>query len=51
MERNAERAHIEAVRQNSLTRSCALTSNSKNSINLNQMLEEIDLKVREVKLA
>jgi hypothetical protein len=51
MERNAERAHIEAVRQNSLTRSCTLTSNSKNSINLNQMLEEIDLEVREAKLA
>jgi hypothetical protein len=40
MEHDVECAQTEAVRQNYLTRSRALTSNSKHSINFNWMLEE-----------
>jgi hypothetical protein len=39
-ERNAEHAQTEAVQQDYLMRSRALTSKSKHSINLNRMLEE-----------
>jgi hypothetical protein len=40
MERDAERAQTKVIWQDYLTRSCALTSSFKHSINFNRMLEE-----------
>jgi hypothetical protein len=40
MERDAEHAQTEAVQQDYLTRSRALTSSSKHSINFSKMLDE-----------
>jgi predicted nucleic acid-binding Zn-ribbon protein len=60
MEHEVECAQTEGVQQNYLAWSCALTANSKYSINLNRMLEEhhilpslqeTGLEVWEVKLA
>jgi hypothetical protein len=39
-ERATESAQTEVVRQDYLTRSCALTSRSKHSFNFNRMFEE-----------
>jgi hypothetical protein len=59
MEHDAEHARTEAIWQDYLPRTCAFTSISKHSINLNRMLEEcqillslqeMDLEVWEVKL-
>jgi hypothetical protein len=43
MERNANHAQTEAIRQDYLTRSRALTSSFKDSINFNKMLEECQI--------
>jgi hypothetical protein len=43
MERDAERARTEAVRQDYLTKSGTLTSCTKHSHNFYKMLEEIEI--------